>query len=376
MLHTERSLVVSRTTVFLVEKVWVWSSAFFSFLFVESDAFFYSFQDPPRCPGMSDHTGLKPAAWPRERTLSLAADPPLLRALAAAPLATTCGHATPAGQPLYPVTFLTPGAAAAQIECCACFEAQRAALERAQRAALPLLPAGRCGICSAAAEEGAPLRDPGSGFPMCDACFGASISKQLDFDAKYQPDAAVVPDPVLSNVLFISAKDGQANRATLSQLGISRVLICCDKLPVYHDVASSGLRFHRLAMQDSLVQNLQAYLPSALAFIAEGALAGERTLVHCNAGISRSGAVVLAFLRAAVPLSTSEAFAAAMGARARISPNTNFLKQLGYAPPEAEGASPAAAPRCANAPCPWYANLDKPEWGGLCSGCRKALAGQ
>ena len=69
-------------------------------------------------------------------------------------------------------------------------------------------------------------------------------------------------------------------------------------------------------------------MPDALAFIAQGALKGEKTLVHCNAGISRSGSVVVEFIRRSVPLSLVDAYAAAMGARPIVRPNSNFLKQL------------------------------------------------
>lgn len=65
-----------------------------------------------------------------------------------------------------------------------------------------------------------------------------------------------------------------------------------------------------------------------MAFIAQGALKGEKTLVHCNAGVSRSGSVVVEFLRRSVPLSLQEAYAAARGARSIIRPNTNFIDQL------------------------------------------------
>ena len=73
---------------------------------------------------------------------------------------------------------------------------------------------------------------------------------------------------------------------------------------------------------------MSRYLPDALAFIAQGALKGEKTLVHCNAGISRSGSVVVEFIRRAVPVKLVDAYAAAISARPIVRPNSNFLKQL------------------------------------------------
>lgn len=73
------------------------------------------------------------------------------------------------------------------------------------------------------------------------------------------------------------------------------------------------------------------FLPSALAFIAQGALAGQPTLVHCNAGVSRSGAVVVEWLRrteASVGGSVADALALAKSKRPIITPNSNFITQL------------------------------------------------
>ena len=84
-------------------------------------------------------------------------------------------------------------------------------------------------------------------------------------------------------------------------------------------------------------------MPTALAFIAQGALKGQRTLVHCNAGVSRSGSIVVEWLRRTAALSLLDAWAAARGVRPCITPNSNFLRQLqsngGY-----DGAEPAATP--------------------------------
>lgn len=267
----------------------------------------------------------------------------------------------------------TRRAAAAETLCAPCFDALRELREAARFAALPALE-GACFDCGTAA---GPLRDPMSGgLAMCAACYAASAAQQHARDVGYVPKQTTVPDEALAGVLFISDKDGQANAATLARLRISRVLICCDRLPPYHDVARAGLRFHRLAIGDSLEQNLTSYLPAALAFIAAGALVGERTLVHCNAGISRSGAVLVAFLRAAVPLSTTDAFAAAMGARAAVSPNQNFLRQLGYAAPtlaaaaDANSAATSAGARACTAGCGFFASVA----GGMCTRCTQSAA--
>ena len=59
-----------------------------------------------------------------------------------------------------------------------------------------------------------------------------------------------------------------------------------------------------------------------------GAREGQRTLVHCNAGVSRSGTVAVEWLRRTRTLSVDAALALAREARKQITPNSAFLHQL------------------------------------------------
>jgi len=216
----------------------------------------------------------------------------------------------------------------------------------ARLAGVPGAPAGaECFSCGGA--SGGTKRvivHPDVGLPFCMACLEASKERERALERGRAMPQDVVPEEVLAGVLFIGPKEAQANRATLASMGITRVLVCCDSLPAYHPPgAASGLTFHRLPLADSLAQGLIAYLPSALAFIAQGAAQGERTLVHCNAGVSRSGAVVVEMLRRAAGLPLAGALAAAKAVRPIITPNPNFMKQLAELP-EGGGAVAAAAP--------------------------------
>jgi hypothetical protein len=79
-----------------------------------------------------------------------------------------------------------------------------------------------------------------------------------------------------------------------------------------------------------------------LAFVDEGVQRGERVLVHCYAGISRSATVVLAYLIKYQGMSLREAWAHTQKRRPIINPNEGFqahLKLFEHAP------CPHAAPR-------------------------------
>jgi len=174
-------------------------------------------------------------------------------------------------------------------------------------------------------------KNPDNELDFCDECHMQLVNQLIEFDAVHVPTKEDVPDELSPSVLYISSKDGQYRRETLARLGITRVLICCDVLRAYHHPHDTSLLYHRLPLQDSLAQHLTSYLPSAMAFIAQGALKGERTLVHCNAGRSRSGIITCEWLRRTVPAIGGDldlALAEAKKRRPLIEPNSNFMQQI------------------------------------------------
>ena len=81
-------------------------------------------------------------------------------------------------------------------------------------------------------------------------------------------------------------------------------------------------------MADSLDQNLVRYLPAALEFIEQALMKSEGVLVHCNAGVSRSGAVCVAYVMKKYKIRVQEAIQRVKAKRAIVSPNSNFVEQL------------------------------------------------
>jgi len=162
---------------------------------------------------------------------------------------------------------------------------------------------------------------------MCDGCYEVQRVHWKAIDANYRPPMDQVPEEVIPGQLFIGSKEAAANPATLAARNIKRVIVCCTTIPMYFP-EDSDVKYIRLAMNDSLDQNLLAYLPHAFDFIDEGIRCGEATLVHCNAGVSRSGAVVVGYLMKSKGLSFEDALTEAKSKRSKITPNSNFVEQL------------------------------------------------
>ena len=71
---------------------------------------------------------------------------------------------------------------------------------------------------------------------------------------------------------------------------------------------------------------------AAFSFISSALLRGERVLVHCNAGVSRSGGVVVGFLREAGEGGLGGRVEDVLGEvkkrRGNVCPNSRFMEDL------------------------------------------------
>jgi protein-tyrosine phosphatase len=76
------------------------------------------------------------------------------------------------------------------------------------------------------------------------------------------------------------------------------------------------------------MQQLEAHLPRAFAFLREAKSVGGRCLVHCRKGISRSVAIVLAYLVAGEGFRLGDAWSLVQARRPTAQPNIGFARQL------------------------------------------------
>jgi hypothetical protein len=206
-----------------------------------------------------------------------------------------------------------------------------------------------CIICGE--DNGCTRFDPDLGSGLCDGC-----RKRNDAEIKSHEDAqllearkgklpAVEPDAVCPGI-YVGPKESAYDKETLRRLGITHILLCCTDLPAIHQDDLS-ITYHRLAIRDSLTQDLLPYLPSARAFITAALSDKGKVLVHCNAGISRSGAIAVYWVmhtRASggpsggkesnspsdtmQSVDVDKALTAVRRRRPSIRPNSNFMSQL------------------------------------------------
>ncbi|CAH0562637.1 unnamed protein product [Brassicogethes aeneus] len=146
----------------------------------------------------------------------------------------------------------------------------------------------------------------------------ASCPALADVDS--YPASKVLPFLYLGN-----SKDA-ADLSCLQGLGTTCVLNVTSQLPGYHE--ECGITYKQIPATDSGHQNLKQYFEEAFEFIEEARKNGTRVLVHCQAGVSRSATIAIAYIMKFKQMSMVEAYKKVKEARPIISPNLNFMGQL------------------------------------------------
>ncbi|XP_037536218.1 dual specificity protein phosphatase 2 [Nematolebias whitei] len=125
--------------------------------------------------------------------------------------------------------------------------------------------------------------------------------------------------------LFLGSAVHSSCRETLAAAGITSVLNVSSTCPNFYE---GEFEYLRLTVEDTLVADIRACFHTAIAFIDSVKQSGGRVLVHCQAGISRSATICLAYLMHTQRVRLDEAFDFVKQRRHIISPNLAFMGQL------------------------------------------------
>uniref|UniRef100_H3ARA7 Dual specificity phosphatase 10 n=1 Tax=Latimeria chalumnae TaxID=7897 RepID=H3ARA7_LATCH len=132
--------------------------------------------------------------------------------------------------------------------------------------------------------------------------------------------------PILPFLFLGNEKDAQ-DLEIMKNLNIGYVVNVTTHLPLYH-AETGSVRYKRLPATDNSKQNLHQYFEEAFEFIEEAHQSGKGVLIHCQAGVSRSATIVIAYLMKHTLMTMADAYKFVKGKRPIISPNLNFMGQL------------------------------------------------
>ncbi|XP_063283674.1 dual specificity protein phosphatase 12 [Pelobates fuscus] len=125
--------------------------------------------------------------------------------------------------------------------------------------------------------------------------------------------------------LYLGSATDTENPQQLHENGITHVLTVDSEAPTTLD--SFQTKFVRLF--DEACADLLSCLPECLNFVKEAHDVSESSiLVHCHAGVSRSAAIITAYMMSTENLSFEDAYARLQAIKTNVKINDEFVKQL------------------------------------------------
>ena len=129
----------------------------------------------------------------------------------------------------------------------------------------------------------------------------------------------------LINNLFIGSIGAASNLKILEENKITHILIVGQGIKKYFPDKFTYIQFNIL---DTEIQNIKQYFDPANEFINNAINNKGKVLVHCHAGISRSGTICIAYIMKYKKMKFDDALKFVRQKRPKISPNKGFIEQL------------------------------------------------
>ncbi|KAJ3123859.1 hypothetical protein HK098_001604 [Nowakowskiella sp. JEL0407] len=130
--------------------------------------------------------------------------------------------------------------------------------------------------------------------------------------------------------LYCGPVQSAKNKEKLIQNQITHILCIRDRLEAkfVKPQFPGEFQYDVIEVSESPLQNLISYFPQAFSFIDHALKSGGKILVHCNSGVSRSPAFVVAYIMETRKWSYEQAFSLVQGKRFCMNPHESFKSQL------------------------------------------------
>ena len=160
-----------------------------------------------------------------------------------------------------------------------------------------------------------------NGNPLCDKCLEIQKNLVNDFSKNkkvFNPEC----DEIIKNKLYLGNYDFALNYDLLKQNNVSCILVCGSELECKFE---NEFKYLKIDLNDYTEDSIIPYIDKCIQFINENK--NKRIFIHCNAGISRSPSIIIAYLIKSLNYSFKDAFNLVKSKR-NIKPNEKFLQEL------------------------------------------------
>ena len=137
------------------------------------------------------------------------------------------------------------------------------------------------------------------------------------------------PNEIIPGFLYLGTAEHAHSFETLEVLKVTHILNATKSLAS----PFSGLRYHRVDVEDKESEKIGLWFAQAYEFIEEAAgqnINGQKAvvLVHCAKGVSRSATLVIMYLMKAANMTLHEAIRFTKRHREVVEPNDGFMNEL------------------------------------------------
>ncbi|XP_062850456.1 dual specificity protein phosphatase 19b [Trichomycterus rosablanca] len=131
---------------------------------------------------------------------------------------------------------------------------------------------------------------------------------------------------IITPFLLLSSQDAASDIETLQQFKVTHILNVAYGV---ENAFPEHFTYKTVPMLDLPETKLTSYFLQCFEFIDQARKQDDGVvLLHCNAGVSRSASVAIAYLMTNLKMSFAEAYNQVKSARPSIQPNPGFLAQL------------------------------------------------
>ena len=161
-----------------------------------------------------------------------------------------------------------------------------------------------------------------NGNPLCNNCLNQQ-KKLIDDFSRNKKCFNYECDEIIKDRLYLGNYDFALNKELLKKKNIECILVCGTELECkYHN----EFLYLKIDLNDYVEDSLLPYIDKCIKFIDENK--HKKIFVHCNAGVSRSPSIIIAYLMKSFNYSFKEAYNFVKNKRNIINPNEKFIKEL------------------------------------------------
>ncbi|KAL9656333.1 hypothetical protein ABK040_005100 [Willaertia magna] len=156
--------------------------------------------------------------------------------------------------------------------------------------------------------------------------YGICLCSSFEFNSEERDDT-LLPNEIVPGFLFLGAYIHAYDLKALKELKITKIVNITPEPHEDHIIQAYGS--FQVDIADHQTMDIKQYFEDAVKYIKTCKDNGEKVLVHCQKGISRSASIIIAYLMAGEKMTFAAAYQLVKQCRKFIRPNKGFAKQLG-----------------------------------------------